>query len=132
MLNEYLLEDQNASHNGDIYNIKKIVDFINANNVKITELKVEKLKHQLYEECWGDGKDIKYSPIDALNNKTKNKDFTEHYNRAINSDLSFPIIYNRKYECITDGMHRLLKAYIQGNKTIKAYMLDQIPDSCKS
>ena len=49
-------------------------------------------------------------------------DFMTHYKLVENSDLSYPIILNRKWE-IVDWRHRLCKAILQWYKTIKWIMI---------
>ena len=49
-------------------------------------------------------------------------DFMTHYKLVENSDLSYPIILNRKWE-IVDWRHRLCKAILQWHKTIKWVMI---------
>ena len=126
----YKLKDQNVSHNGQVYNIQALVDYIERKNIPVRDIPLEDLFSQLQEDCWGDGENINYSPIDVLTNRFKNNEYIEHYKRSIDSDLNFPIIYNKKYECISDGMHRLLKAYVLGHITIKTYILETLPAEC--
>ena len=49
-------------------------------------------------------------------------DFITHYTIINNSDLSFPIILNRRW-IILDGRHRLCKAIIEGKKKLKGIMV---------
>ena len=45
-------------------------------------------------------------------------DFMTHYKLVENADLSYPIILNRRWE-IVDWRHRLVKAILKWDKTIK-------------
>lgn len=61
--------------------------------------------------------------------------YSKHYERAMNSDTSHPIdvlVWNWRYE-ILDGLHRLLRLYVEGNKTIKIRVVPQekIPEIMK-
>lgn len=50
---------------------------------------------------------------------------------AINAaDLSYPIILDEDGE-IMDGRHRIMKAMLAGEKTIKAVRFDENPSPCK-
>lgn len=49
-------------------------------------------------------------------------DFISHYNLVLNSDLSYPIIINKKWHII-DWRHRLCKAIIEWKETIKAIII---------
>jgi len=53
-----------------------------------------------------------------------------HINAVNNADLSFPIILDEDGE-IMDGRHRIMKAIIKGEKTIKAVRFDENPTPCK-
>lgn len=80
-------------------------------------------------------KDKKYKevevPLEAFNLNTfpwnlKNlSDIIGHINRVMKADLKYPIILDWD-GCIADGYHRLVKAFISGQKTIKVIrMLDK-------
>jgi hypothetical protein len=50
--------------------------------------------------------------------------------RAVNaSDLKYPIILDEDGE-IMDGRHRIMKAMLEGKKTIKAVRFDENPSPC--
>ncbi len=49
-------------------------------------------------------------------------DFMTHYKLTENASLDFPIILNREWT-IVDWRHRLCKAILQGDKTIKGIMI---------
>lgn len=64
--------------------------------------------------------------------------YPEHYERIMNSDTSYPIdlldnrpIYGRLL--MLDGLHRVVKLYLNGHKTIKARIVSRklIPKICK-
>lgn len=46
--------------------------------------------------------------------------------RAMNVDLSYPIILNVNGE-VMDGMHRIIKTFVAGNTTIQAVQFEQTP-----
>lgn len=55
-------------------------------------------------------------------------DFIHHSKRVQDADLSYPIILD---DCgrICDGYHRLVKAIIEGNTTISAIRIEEMPDA---
>jgi hypothetical protein len=55
------------------------------------------------------------------------QDFCAHYARVMDTDMNHPIILDSTgYIC--DGWHRLVKAIINGQETIKAVRLIVMPD----
>ena len=53
-----------------------------------------------------------------------------HMNAVNDADLSHPIILDEDGE-LMDGRHRIMKAMLNGEKTIKAVRFDKNPDPCK-
>ena len=53
-----------------------------------------------------------------------------HMNAVNDADLSRPIILDEDGE-LMDGRHRIMKAMLNGEKTIKAVRFDKNPDPCK-
>jgi hypothetical protein len=49
-----------------------------------------------------------------------------HARDIFNADLSYPIIMTRSGD-VLDGAHRLARAYIEGRKTIGAFVIDDWP-----
>jgi len=75
-------------------------------------------------------------PIDHLNvcNRYENlrlRDMVSHMKAVQNADLSYPIILDEDGE-IMDGRHRIMKAILGGEKTIKAVRFDTNPSACKT
>ena len=60
-------------------------------------------------------------------NKNSLSDFVRHCKDTLDADLSYPIILS-PCNYILDGKHRLAKAIINKNKTIKAVRFDEMPD----
>lgn len=54
-------------------------------------------------------------------------DFIFQMNRVANTDLKYPIILDW-FGSICDGWHRVVKAIIEGRKTIKAVRLSDMPE----
>ena len=53
-----------------------------------------------------------------------------HMNAVNDADLSYPIILDEDGE-LMDGRHRIMKALLNGHKTIKAVRFDENPSPCK-
>ena len=75
-------------------------------------------------------------PLKHLNVYNKYKDLTLRemvtHMRAVNdADLNYPIILDEDGE-IMDGRHRIMKALLNEEKTIKAVRFDKNPTPCKS
>jgi len=74
-------------------------------------------------------------PLDHLNiyntyEKLTLREMAMHIRVINNADLSFPIILDEDGE-IMDGRHRIIKALLSGEKTIKAVRFDENPYPCK-
>lgn len=57
------------------------------------------------------------------------RDIARQIKQCLDADLSYPIILNEDGVLI-DGSHRIVKALLQGQKTIKAVKFDVDPTSC--
>lgn len=82
-------------------------------------------------------KDLKVfnASLDCLNVYNTYKEITlremaMHILAVNNADLSYPIILDEDGD-IMDGRHRIMKALINGDDTIKAVRFDVNPDPCK-
>ena len=74
-------------------------------------------------------------PLDHLNVYIKYKDLTlremvMHMKAVNDADLDYPIILDEDGE-LMDGRHRIMKAMLNGEKTIKAVRFNENPDPCK-
>lgn len=88
-------------------------------DLPIEDMEVEELEWMFELPFWDlNGKSISLKPIDVKQNPSKYK---EQFERTLQTDLAFPIniIYLNYKWVIMDGLHRLLKAKILGNKTIR-------------
>ncbi len=73
-------------------------------------------------------------PLDHLNVYNKYdamtlRDMAMHINAVNNADLKYPIILDEDGE-IMDGRHRIIKAMVSGEKSIKAVRFDKNPKPC--
>lgn len=71
------------------------------------------------------------APIDCINvyktyDSLTMRDMVHHLKSIMEADLSFPIILDEDGE-IMDGRHRIMKAILNGDKTIKAVRFDINP-----
>ena len=74
-------------------------------------------------------------PLDHLNiwHKYENltlREMAMHIKCVLKADLNFPIILDEDGD-ILDGRHRIMKALIEGNKSIKAVRFDENPEPCR-
>jgi hypothetical protein len=58
------------------------------------------------------------------------RELAGHVKAVMNADLSFPIILDEDGE-IMDGRHRIMKAMIEGKKTVKAVRFEENPSPCR-
>lgn len=58
------------------------------------------------------------------------REMVMHMNAVNNADLETPIILDEDGE-LMDGRHRIMKAMLLGNKTIKAVRFDENPTPCQ-
>jgi len=81
---------------------------------------------------WHGGEVYNLKSREIIDNPEKYKD---EYKRTMNADLIHPIdiMENKGQWLILDGLHRLMKAYIQGHKTVKVRKIsrDLIPKILK-
>jgi len=59
------------------------------------------------------------------------RDLVMHMKTALDADLAYPIILDEDGD-ILDGRHRVMKAILQGEKTIKAVRFDENPSPCRA
>lgn len=86
----------------------------------VIDVEIEKLEWLFELPFWdNNGKQTTLKPIDV---KMHPEIFKEQYIRTMNTDLNYPIniIYLKNRWVVMDGLHRLLKCSILGDKTIKA------------
>lgn len=57
------------------------------------------------------------------------REMVMHFNAVKDADLKYPIILDEDGE-LMDGRHRIMKALIEGKKTIKAVRFDNNPYPC--
>lgn len=70
------------------------------------------------------GIDLSYSPWSDLNNA---KNIANHFKRVQSANLNHPVILD-DYGYIADGWHRVIKALVEGKKTIKAIRIQEMPE----
>jgi hypothetical protein len=101
-----------------------------ALDIPTTELNVNELTwHFDIPFHWHEGEVYNLKSKDIIANPDQYK---EEYQRTMNADLRYPIdIMNNKGRwLILDGLHRLMKAHIQGNKKVDVRIIprDKIPE----
>lgn len=116
------------THNGVTYDVSKIIEL--SKNLPVEKLLVQDLKKYLELQCWSDvtkNKEENISALEVYSRRNENSEFKAHVERAMNSDLKYPIIINGEIPMISDGMHRLLKASILKKKYIKTVTFEKMP-----
>ena len=107
-----------------VYSVDLMLAYVNIYKPKYKNILVEDLLHVLEYKGWGNPeKNIYYSALDVINNPGRKK-YKHEIDRIKNADLKYPIILHKNY--IVDGVHRLSKAFLDGKKTIKAYVFTDI------
>lgn len=128
-----LIQDQTYSTDGTKYSVNKLIEC--SRNLPIVEIPLEALAETLEAVCWyEDGvtpapRDW-CSPIGAYEHQNENAFCRTHVERAMKADLNFPILLHDN-NIVADGAHRLLKAYIMKEKTIRAKVFPTLPEEAK-
>ena len=116
---------QTYCNNNNIYSVDMMFAYINIYKPKSKYIEISTLQKTLEYDCWGiPEKNIKYSPMDVLANPNK-KMYKEEIERINNANLKFPIIIEENGHHVVDGVHRLVKASLQKNIKIKAYVFSK-------
>lgn len=102
---------------GDTYDVDKLIDITSKNHV--FKVPVQDLQPQLFDDAWGEnGRHL--SPMDVLNNPTKNREFVEHMQDIRTANMDKPIIIRKTDAMVVDGYHRLARALLEGRPWIEA------------
>ena len=94
---------------GDYWEVYKLINLVNEDKLPIFELPLA-------------GIDLNCTPF-TVNNLD---DMAWHMKRVQESDLKYPIILDDLGQ-ICDGNHRVVKALVKGDKTIKAVRIQNMP-----
>jgi hypothetical protein len=86
-----------------------------AKALPVIEVPLKDLGHYLDRDCWFGGKTVTIKMV------------AEHYKKIEQADLSYPIILNEDGG-LMDGTHRVVKAWILGQETIKAVKFEKTPE----
>lgn len=104
------------SKGGTKVNIPRLINYLNKNKYKVSNIKVKDFKKVLDIPVWEDGT---LTPRELTQNPNAYKD---HYKRYLDAELKYPIIIHNGV--IVDGYHRLTKAVVEKRKTLPAYIID--------
>lgn len=100
------------------------LDRLWALEIEPTELDVRQLEWQLDLPFWRDGERFfAVTPREVAADPVRHR---EQYDRTLAADLAHPIHVLQREERLTilDGVHRLLKAQLQGARTIAAKVVE--------
>lgn len=70
------------------------------------------------------GIDLSYIPWSNLNSV---KNIASHFKRVQSANLEYPVILD-DYGYIADGWYRIVKALVEGKRTIKAIRIQDMPE----
>lgn len=68
--------------------------------------------------------------LDCIYGNLNLRYFVMHMNAVLKADMQYPIILDED-GAIMDGKHRVMKALMEGHKTIKAVRFEENPSPCK-
>lgn len=109
------------STNGKIYSVDMMIAYVSIFKPEYKKVDLKDFINVIDYKGWGDPITKKmYSPSDVINNK---RNYKKEYERIKSANLNYPIIISN--DQIIDGVHRYIKAYMSGKKTIKAYVFPQ-------
>lgn len=117
------------------YDVYMLIDL--ASSITAVEFSVSELSQKvLSEECWNDEFGNKFSPrrlLDAYRNAGAweellrvHPEWKEHIEKIVSADYRHPILLHRGE--LIDGMHRLLRAIVDGTEYIPSRNFDVLPD----
>jgi hypothetical protein len=120
---------------GKEYDVYKLIEY--GNNIKPIKMEtIDFSPKELDEACWNDLDGKMFSPRQLLNSfvelgswgavEMAHPEWADHIEKVRNADHSYPILIY-KFEMI-DGMHRLLKAYINKIDDIYVRVIDKLSD----
>lgn len=105
-------------HDGKaIYSVDMMIAYVSTHKHPIQIIPLTQFQEELAQPVWGD-----WSPQDVLNKPTLKK-YADDMKRIKEADLSYPILMNTKGK-ILDGYHRVAKAVLEGESSIKAQIFD--------
>jgi hypothetical protein len=123
-----------TAKNGQVYNVDKLIEL--SKKLPVISLPLELVVSNLEESRWSDEENDPESKLpnfgarEVLKFHEKERKYEYHYQKTKKSDLSFPIIIDKDYVVI-DGMHRLLKAFMEGYKNVKVIIFKRLPIQAK-
>jgi hypothetical protein len=95
----------------------------------ILEMNIEELEWHFDIPFWCENGVYNLSPRQVIDNPEKHK---KEYERTMNCDLKYPldIMENKGKWLLLDGLHRLIKAYINGDKKVQVRKIprEKIPE----
>ena len=115
--NSLIVFTQNGKTSNKIWRWKAKTLWEFSQKYDVHDLPVENFLDELNKDRWFSN----YHTPTVIN-------VARHLTRVLNADLQFPIIvFNNKI--VLDGTHRLVKAILLGEKTVRAIVLPELPES---
>ena len=118
---------------GDIYDVAKIEDL--AESLPIKDVPLEQIKGAVSEghKYWVDRNGEMFGPHDLLKDwdaALKNPVWADHIGTILLANKNNPI-WQHQDGTVFNGMHRLTKAFVDGDETIKLRYFESLPDEAK-
>lgn len=116
--------------NGQLYNVELLFDV--ADMMEAKDMPLDSLRGAVGPDSfyWEDRNGKKLGPYQIMQDweaAQKNEAWTDHVHSIKNADMSYPI-WVTPDGFVFNGMHRLTKAFINGDKTIKVRVFDELPE----
>jgi hypothetical protein len=122
---------QTFSTNGETYSVDTLQGWCNSYG-QYVKIDLSEVVHVLDHDSWMDGRGDTLKPMEVINNPTTYKD---HYDRITGANLTYSIMVSEKpskrnnKRFVIDGIHRVAKAYIDGQSKMWAtYVPSSIMD----
>ena len=105
----------------NVYSVDLMIAYVGLFKLEPIEIDIERMRPSMNLPYWLSkrGKTmVRLSPAQAIENPDE---YPEHKKKIESADLRYPIMIHEDYHLI-DGAHRLVKAFSEERKTIRAYM----------
>lgn len=123
-----------ARHNEYELDIYKLIHL--TKDLPIEEVDIKEYDESFDDLCWTDAHENRVSPrtiVEVYKNLglvkaiANHPEYTKHLHQINRANYSYPILIFKSQ--LLDGMHRLAKAHIDGQQTIKTRRINQIPEA---
>ena len=137
-----VVDDDHVVFTGDMaYSVNDLI--VRAKQLTLQQISLQKFGHAMDNLGWADSVGTKISPSRVLQRMREIKNdggnfdnltgndllLAEHFRRVLNADVRHPIIVANidEEEVVLDGMHRLVRMFFLGSKTIPVQRFAELP-----